>query len=112
MAAKAKSNSRLTEELLETAKGMRDSGVMDAATYDKITLRHLDEAETRNAAPLTGEEIRAMRERANMSQAVFARYLNLTVGYVSKLERGVESPAGAALALLNVVRRLGARALL
>ncbi len=26
--------------------------------------------------PLTGEEIRAMREQAHMSQAVFAHYLN------------------------------------
>jgi hypothetical protein len=33
-----------------------------------------------------------------MSRAVFAKYLNLTVGYLSKLERGVEMPIGAALA--------------
>jgi putative transcriptional regulator len=32
-----------------------------------------------------------MRERAQLSQAVFARYLNLTVGYVSQLERGAET---------------------
>ncbi len=37
----------------------------------------------------------------------FARYLNLTVGYVSQLERGVKQPKGPALALLNVIRRKG-----
>jgi hypothetical protein len=34
-------------------------------------------------------------------------YLNLTVGYVSQLERGVKQPKGPALALLNVIRRKG-----
>lgn len=47
-----------------------------------------------------------------MSQAVFAHYLNLTVGYISQLERGTKRPTGAALALLNVTRRKGIDALL
>ncbi len=42
-----------------------------------------------------------------MSQAVFARYLNVTTGYVSQLERGTKRPNGAALALLDVIRRKG-----
>jgi putative transcriptional regulator len=53
-----------------------------------------------------------MRERAKMSQAVFAHYLNLTVGYISRLERGTKWPTGVALALLNVTRRKGIDALL
>ena len=32
--------SPLTEALLETAKEMRDADLLDAATYEKITLRH------------------------------------------------------------------------
>jgi putative transcriptional regulator len=43
---------------------------------------------------------------------VFARYLNLTVGYVSQLERGVKQPKGPTLALLNVIRRKGLEAIL
>jgi hypothetical protein len=42
-----------------------------------------------------------------MSQAVFAQYPNLTIGYVSQLERGAKRPTGAALVLLNVIRRKG-----
>jgi putative transcriptional regulator len=53
-----------------------------------------------------------MRERAQLSQAVFARYLNLTVGYVSQLERGAKQPTGAALALLNVIKRKGIEVIL
>ena len=47
-----------------------------------------------------------------MSQAVFARHLNVTVGYVSQLERGTKRPSGAALALLNVIHRKGIDAIL
>ena len=85
---------------------------MDAATHEKITLRHLGDKADAMAEPITGEEIRKLRERAHLSQAVFARYLNLTVGYVSQLERGAKRPSGPALALLNVIRRKGIEAIL
>jgi putative transcriptional regulator len=55
--------------------------------------------------PVTPGQIRAIRERANMSQAVFARYLNLTAGYVSQLERGSKQPTGAALETLACIYR-------
>jgi putative transcriptional regulator len=98
---------RLAGALLEAAEGMRKSGLLDGPTYDKITLRHLGPESTPKVAPITGAQIRALRERARMSQAVFPRHLNLTVGYVSQLERGAKQPTGAALALLNVIRRKG-----
>jgi len=85
---------------------------MDAATHAKITLRHLGERADVVAKPMTGEEIRKLREQAHLSQAVFARYLNLTVGYVSQLERGAKRPSGPALVLLNVIRRKGIEAIL
>jgi putative transcriptional regulator len=75
-------------------------------------MRHLGAKDTPRVAPITAEQIRAMRERAKMSQAVFARHLNLTVGYVSQLERGAKQPTGAALALLNVIERKGIEAIL
>jgi putative transcriptional regulator len=53
-----------------------------------------------------------MRVSANLSQAAFARYLNLTTGYISQLERGTKQPKGPALALLNVIRRKGLEAIL
>ena len=99
--------SRLTQALLETADDMRRIGAMDAATHEKITLRHLGQRPVASTEPISGEEIRALREQAHLSQAAFARYLNLTVGYVSQLERGTKQPRGPALALLNVMRRKG-----
>jgi putative transcriptional regulator len=107
-----KQTNRLAEALIETADDMRRLGIIDAAAHEKITVRHLGKQALVAAEPITGEEIRKLRERAHLSQAVFARYLNLTVGYVSQLERGTKQPKGPALALLNVIRRKGVEAIL
>jgi len=104
--------SRVREAILETAGDLHRLGIMDDATHQKITLRHFGAEALAGAAPITGAEIRALRERANLSQAVFARYLNLTVGYVSQLERGTKRPSGPALVLLDLVRRKGIEAIL
>ena len=64
------------------------------------------------AITLTGEEIKALREKCHVSQAVFAAYLNLSADYISKLERGAQRPNGPALVLLDVIRRKGIRAIL
>jgi putative transcriptional regulator len=112
MAKEPKPNSRLVEALLETADDMLRIGVMDKATHRKITLRHFGAKPSALAEPMTADDIRVLRETAQLSQAVFARCLNLTVGYVSQLERGVKRPTGAALALLNLIRRGGIEAVL
>lgn len=104
---------RLTQALLETAKEMKDTGLLSKASYEKITMRHLSLKDNNKLVePLTGKDIRMIREQAHLSQAVFARYLNLTAGYVSQLERGSKRPMGAALVLLNVIQRKGIEAIL
>jgi putative transcriptional regulator len=111
MTTENKKPSRLAKAMLETAKDMRQAGLLDDAVYEKITMRHLGVKEKPKVEPVTGEDIRAMRQQAHMSQAVFAHYLNLTVGYVSQLERGLKRPTGAVLALLNVIRHKGIEAI-
>ena len=104
--------SNLSIALLEMATDQHRIGVMDDATYRKITVRHLGEGPSHLAEPISPEEIRALRERANLSQAALAQVLNLTVGYLSQLERGVKQPKGPSLALLNIVRHKGIEAIL
>ena len=106
MPTKKKTNTRLTNELLETVKDMHAGGIMSNEAYEKITVRHFDIG-NKTKRPLTGEDIRALRTKAHMSQAVFANLLNVTTGYVSQLERGTKRPTGAALVLLNVIRQKG-----
>ncbi len=104
--------SQITEALLETAGDLHRIGIMSDAAYERITLRHLGPASLTVTQPITGPEIRTLREKANLSQAAFARFLNFTTGYVSQLERGVKKPYGLALTLLNVLRRKGLEAIL
>jgi putative transcriptional regulator len=104
-------DARFTAEMTEMAEGMRRLGIMDDETY-KLTMRDLDKSVATTPAPLTGADIRALRERARMSQAVFAQRLSLSTGYVSALERGAKSATGPALVLLDVIRRKGIEAIL
>ena len=110
--AKKTKTSRLVKEMLETADDMLKVGLMDRATHEKITMRHLGSVGAPKLARLTPQQIRTMRERAKLSQAVFAHVLNVSVDYVSKLERGVKQPTGPALTLLNVIKRKGIEAIL
>ncbi len=86
---------------------MAELGLLTPDEHRKITLRHAVQDAPSDLIALSGEDIRALREKANMSQAVFARHLNLTTGYVSQLERGAKKPKGPALVLLNLIRRRG-----
>ena len=89
----------------ETAQGLREAGVMDMRTmkaFDEMCLTPVEQ--------LSPEEIRAIRLREKASQAVFARYLNVTTGLVSQWERGEKRPRGASLKLLTLVARKGLQA--
>jgi len=86
----------------ETAEGLHAAGVMD-----KQTMRKFDEACLTPVRPLTPVEIRALREREGASQAVFARYLNVTTSLISQWERGEKHPQGPSLKLLSLVAKYG-----
>jgi putative transcriptional regulator len=92
--------------MLETADDMLRIGILDEKAHAKLTSTYRDSL-PKSAAPMSSEEIRSLRQSSNLSQAAFARYLNLTPGYLSQLERGVRQPKGPALALLNVLKRTG-----
>lgn len=86
----------------ETAEALHGAGLMD-----KQTMRKFDERCLTPVRLLTAEEIRALREREGASQAVFARYLNVTTGLISQWERGEKHPQGASLKLLSLVAKNG-----
>ena len=79
-----KNPNRITKELLETAKGMHKVGILGDKTYEKITKRHQAKKNFSKWNLSQAEEIRSIRKREHISQAVFANYLNLTVGYISQ----------------------------
>lgn len=56
---------------------------------------------------MSGEAIRALRSRFNLSQAMLAEYVNMSVVTISKWERGEKKPNGAALRVLNTMAAKG-----
>jgi putative transcriptional regulator len=89
----------------ETAQGLADAGVMD-----KQTMKAFDAMCLTPVVALSPDEIKAIRLREKASQAVFARYLNVTTGLVSQWERGDKRPRGASLKLLTLVKEKGLQA--
>ena len=86
----------------ETALGLTEAGVLAKRTmklFDEMCLTPIEE--------MAPERIREIRIRENASQAVFARYLNVTAGLVSQWERGEKRPRGASLKLLTLVAKNG-----
>lgn len=90
----------------ETVVGLRKAGLVDQATMREFDALCLPPVER-----LSPEEIRALREREQVSQPVFALYLNVRKDAVSKWERGEKRPDGPSLKLLNLVKARGLRAL-
>jgi putative transcriptional regulator len=86
----------------ETMEGLHEVGAID-----KQTMREFDEACLTPVQVLAPEEIRQIRQREQISQPVFARYLNVSKNLVSDWERGVKKPGGPALRLLTVIQKKG-----
>ena len=70
---------------------------------DKKTMRNLTSNEIPVLNEYTGEEIQLLRKKQHLSQAVFAKYLNISPAMVRSLEQGQRHAHGAILMLLNLV---------
>src|SRR5579859_304356 len=106
MKKKAKQyRSSVMASIHETAEGLHDAGLMN-----KITMRKFDEMCLTPIPRLKPRQIRDLRLREGASQAVFARYLNVTTGMISQWERGEKRPQGPSLKLLALVAKNGLQA--
>ena len=94
--------SKVMGAIHETATDLHRAGGMD-----KKTMRKFDALCLTPIQPMTPKKIRALRVREKASQTVFAAYLNVTPGLVSKWERGEKHPQGASLKLLSLVEKKG-----
>lgn len=90
----------------ETMEALHDIGAVG-----KQTMREFDDACLTPVHVLAPEEIKAIRTREQISQPVFARYLNVSKNLVSDWERGVKKPGGPALRLLTVIQKKGLEAI-
>ena len=100
------SESAILATVHESVLGLHRIGLVDQAT-----MREFDALCLTSVERLSPEEIRALREREQVSQAVFSRYLNVRKDAVSKWERGEKRPDGPSLKLLNLVKTKGLAAI-
>lgn len=98
------------KDLQEMAHDMFPHGGISEDTVDyidaRVKLREL-RAHLPAIVEMSGEAIRALRGRYNLSQAMLAEYVNMSVVTVSKWERGEKKPNGAALRVLSTLSAKG-----
>lgn len=87
------------------------SDMYEVGAVSKQTMHRFDESCLTPVHEFTAEEIKALRKREEVSQVVFAHYLNVTKESVSQWERGLKRPAGPSLKLLSIVMRKGLSAI-
>ena len=94
--------SEILDVVHSTARNLKKAGVMDVQTMHQFDALCLPEIEYYDAA-----RIKAIRESAKVSQAVFAAYLNTTPSTIKQWEQGAKTPRGTSLKLLNLVAQKG-----
>ena len=98
--------SRLLGAVHETAGDLHKLGVID-----KRTMREYDLLCIEPVSVYSADQIRSLRERYHLSQAVMAAVLNISLSTIQKWEIGDKHPAGPSLKLLNILDRKGLDAL-
>lgn len=107
MKAKTQPKSRILETAHETARDLRAAGFID-----KRRMREYDALCLAPVPVYSSKEIRALRTRYKLSQAVLAAVLNTSLSTVRQWEIGEKQPSGPSLKLLNLLERKGIEALI
>lgn len=89
-----------------SAKDLHDAGIMDT-----MTMREFDALCLPPVKEYTPNQIKRIRLSTKTSQAVFAKYLNITTSTVQGWEQGKKSPSGSCLKLMRIVEKHGLGAL-
>lgn len=100
-AAKGKPRSDAFEAIHSAAAALHDAGFID-----KTTMRQFDAACLR-ISEITAHDVKRIRETANVSQEVFARYLGTNKSTVQKWESAGNRPSAMAQRLLHAVDKHG-----
>ncbi|RJF99484.1 helix-turn-helix domain-containing protein [Noviherbaspirillum saxi] len=99
---KTKPKSDAFEAIHSAATGLHRAGVID-----QKTMREFDEACLTKVPVYASKDVKRIRRKVHVSQAVFAAYMNTSVSTVQKWETGGKTPSGPAAKLLNIVEKHG-----
>ncbi|MCP4823232.1 MAG: DNA-binding transcriptional regulator [Shimia sp.] len=104
--AKTKYQSRIAEAVHRAIEDAYEVGVVG-----KTTMRDFDAMCLTAVGKLSARQIKRLRIANNVSQEVFAHYLNVTPSLVSQWERGEKKPSGPSAKLLSLVKHKGLEAI-
>ena len=104
---KGRGSSPILAAVHETAEDFHSIGLIS-----KTTMRQFDDLCLPQVPDYTPEQIQAIRMRCNASQAVFAKYINVTRSSLQKWEIGAKRPSSVALKMLNLIDRKGLQILI
>ncbi|MHB1942911.1 MAG: helix-turn-helix domain-containing protein [Acidiferrobacteraceae bacterium] len=107
MTIKSKTSSRILDAVHEMVSDLHAAGFIDKRrmrAYDALCLRPVPE--------YSRENIRALRTRYKLSQAVLATVLNTSLSTVRQWELGDKHPSGPSLKLLHLLDRKGLEVLI
>lgn len=82
-------------------------GLHRAGSISKATMKEYDELCLEPVKAVTAKDVVRIRLRANVSQNLFARYLNTSPSTVQKWETGAKQPGAIAAKLLRIVEKHG-----
>lgn len=107
MTTKTKAKSKIMEAVHETAVDLHRLGFIDQRKMRKYDALCLDPIPAYDS-----EQIRSLRDRYQLSQAVLASLLNTSLSTVRQWELGDKHPSGPSQKLLNLLERKGMEALI
>ena len=97
---------KILDTIHETMTAAHEVGVVD-----DVTMREFDALCIPPIKEYSPQAIQKLRKKNKASQAVLAKYLNMSPSAIQQWERGDKKPKGASLKLLNLIDRKGLAAL-
>ena len=95
-------NKSILDMVHDSSQGLHAAGVMK-----ETTLREFDALCLPTVKKYSPQQIKRIRTKNKVSQAVFAAYLNTSKSTVQKWEQDQKKPNGPSLKLLNLVEKKG-----
>jgi putative transcriptional regulator len=94
--------SRLLNNIHKSAQNLHAADFIDG-----VTMREFDALCLPPLKDYTPDDIRKIRQDSKVSQAVFAKFLNVKTITVAAWEQGTKKPGSTAVKILDIVERKG-----
>ena len=92
----------IADNIMETAKGLKEIGLMD-----EITMKNIETLCLPELPEFTPEKIKDVRTKYKLSQRAMSRVINVSESTVRQWEQGLKKPRRSSRTILNILDRKG-----